>query len=126
MRVPLTITFRNMATSPAIENEVRDKAAKLAGFSDRITSARVVIETPHRQHRHGALFHVRIDVRGTRKDGTTLQMDVFGFATDIDGEPSVIGNIVDITERREIEDRFRALSENSQVCTSRRTERSST
>src|SRR6516165_12083819 len=63
MRVPLTITFRNMATSPAIETEVRDKAAKLAEFSDRITSARVVIETPHRQHRHGALFHVRIDVR---------------------------------------------------------------
>src|SRR6516225_1645306 len=63
MPVPLTITFRNMAASPAIETEVRDKAAKLAEFSDRITSARVVIETPHRQHRHGALFHVRIDVR---------------------------------------------------------------
>lgn len=63
MQAPLEITFRNMPPSPAIESAIRDKAEKLEGFYDRITSARVVVETPHRQHRKGKLFHVRIDLR---------------------------------------------------------------
>jgi ribosomal subunit interface protein len=63
MQVPLEITFRNVPPSPAIEADIRDKAAKLEDFHDRITSARVVVETPHRQHRTGKLFHVRIDLR---------------------------------------------------------------
>ncbi len=63
MQVPLEIAFRNMPPSPAIEAAIREKAAKLEEFHDRITSARVVVETPHRQHRKGKLFHVRIDLR---------------------------------------------------------------
>jgi ribosomal subunit interface protein len=63
MQVPLEITFRNVPPSPAIEAAIREKAAKLEAFHDRITSARVVVETPHRQHRKGKLFHVRIDLR---------------------------------------------------------------
>lgn len=63
MQVPLEITFRNMPPSPAIEAAIRDKAAKLEEFHDRITSTRVVVETPHRQHRRGKLFHVRVDLR---------------------------------------------------------------
>lgn len=63
MQVPLEITFRNLPPSPAIEADIREKAAKLDAFYDRITSARVVVETPHRQHRQGKLFHVRIDLR---------------------------------------------------------------
>jgi ribosomal subunit interface protein len=63
MQIPLEITFRNMPPSPAIEATIREKAAKLEQFHDRITSARVVVETPHRQHRKGKLFHVRIDLR---------------------------------------------------------------
>lgn len=68
MQVPLEITFRDMAPSPAIEAAIRDKAAKLEQFHDRITSLRVVIETPHRQHRKGKLFHVRIDLRVPGKE----------------------------------------------------------
>jgi ribosomal subunit interface protein len=52
-----------MPSTPAIEAAIREKAAKLEQFYDRITSVRVVIETPHRQHRKGKLFHVRIDLR---------------------------------------------------------------
>jgi ribosomal subunit interface protein len=63
MQVPLQVTFRNVAGSPAIESAIREKAAKLEAFFDRITSVRVVVETPHRQHRQGKLFHVRVDVR---------------------------------------------------------------
>ena len=63
MKVPMTITFRNVAPSPAIEADIHEKAAKLEEFFDRITSARVMVETPHRRHRQGKLFHVRIDLR---------------------------------------------------------------
>jgi len=63
MQVPLQVSFRNMPPSPAVEADIRDKAAKLEEFYDRITSVRVVVETAHRQHRQGKLFHVRIDVR---------------------------------------------------------------
>jgi ribosomal subunit interface protein len=63
MQVPLQVSFRNTPPSPAIEAAIREKAAKLEEFFDRITSARVVVETPHRQHRQGKLFHVRIDLR---------------------------------------------------------------
>ena len=63
MQVPLQVSFRNMPPSPAVEADIREKAAKLEEFDDRITSIRVVVETPHRQHRQGKLFHVRSDVR---------------------------------------------------------------
>jgi cold shock CspA family protein/ribosome-associated translation inhibitor RaiA len=63
MQLPLQVSFRGMPRSAAIETDIREKAAKLEEFYDRITSVRVVVETPHRQHRQGKLFHVRIDVR---------------------------------------------------------------
>jgi ribosomal subunit interface protein len=63
MQIPLQVSFRNMDPSPAIETDIREKAAKLEELYDRITSTRVVVETPHRRHHHGTLFHVRIDVR---------------------------------------------------------------
>jgi cold shock CspA family protein/ribosome-associated translation inhibitor RaiA len=63
MPIPLQVSFRNMPPSPAVEADIREKTAKLEEFYDRITSVHVVVETPHRQHRQGKLFHVRIDVR---------------------------------------------------------------
>jgi ribosomal subunit interface protein len=63
VQVPMTISYRNVPASAAIEADIHEKAAKLEEFFDRITSARVVVETPHRRHRQGKLFHVRIDLR---------------------------------------------------------------
>jgi ribosomal subunit interface protein len=63
MQLPLQISFRNMPPSPAVETDIREKVAKLEEFDDRIISARVVVETPHRRHRQGKLFHVRITLR---------------------------------------------------------------
>jgi cold shock CspA family protein/ribosome-associated translation inhibitor RaiA len=60
MQVPLEISFRGMDRSPELEAEVREKAAKLEEFYDRITACRVVIEAPHQHHRTGNVYHVRI------------------------------------------------------------------
>jgi ribosomal subunit interface protein len=70
MELPLQITFRNMDSSPAIEAKIRESAAKLDRFYDHIMSCRVVVEAPHRHHRRGHLYHVRIDL--TVPDGELL------------------------------------------------------
>lgn len=62
MELPLQITFRNMSASPAIEEKVRLRAEKLERLHDGITGCRVVVESPHRHHHHGKVYHVRIDL----------------------------------------------------------------
>jgi cold shock CspA family protein len=51
-----------MPASEAIEAAIREKAAKLDSFYDRIMSCRVLLEAPHRRHHKGKVYHVRIDL----------------------------------------------------------------
>jgi len=62
MKIPLQITFRDMAPSPAIESSVREKAVKLDELYPGIMSCRVIIEAPHRHHHKGKAYSVRIDL----------------------------------------------------------------
>jgi len=62
MQLPLQITFRDMEPSEAVETKIRERAAKLDEYYDRIMSCRVVVEEPHRHRHQGKLFHVRIDL----------------------------------------------------------------
>jgi ribosomal subunit interface protein len=62
MQLPVQVTFRELSPSPSIDQHVRRRAAKLDTFYDRIMSCRVVVEVPHRHHRHGQRYHVRIDM----------------------------------------------------------------
>lgn len=62
MQIPLEVSFRNMESSAAVETDVREKAAKLERYFDRITSCRVVVEAPHQHQRKGKLYEVRIDI----------------------------------------------------------------
>lgn len=61
-KIPLQVTSRNMPPSEAIEAHIREKAAKLDRFYDRIMSCRVAVEAPHRHHHKGKLYHIRIDI----------------------------------------------------------------
>lgn len=62
MQLPLQVTFRNMDRSDAVEAAVRERAEKLDEFFGRIMACRVTVEAPHRQHRKGKIFHVRVDL----------------------------------------------------------------
>jgi len=62
MQIPLQITFRGLPPSPAIEKSIREHAAKLERFYDRLTRCRVVVESPHRRHNKGKLYHVSLDL----------------------------------------------------------------
>jgi ribosome-associated translation inhibitor RaiA len=56
------IIFRGMSTSPSAEAQVRHKLEELQQFSDRISACRVMLESAHRHHRQGNIYHVRVDL----------------------------------------------------------------
>jgi len=62
MQLPVQVTFKGMAPSPALEERIRMKASKLDRFHDRIMSCRVSIDAANRQEHPGRLFTVRVDV----------------------------------------------------------------
>jgi ribosome-associated translation inhibitor RaiA len=59
---PIQITFKGFPSSPAVDHPVRDRARRLEHHHGRITDCRVVLEAPHRHHRKGKLYDVRIDL----------------------------------------------------------------
>jgi ribosomal subunit interface protein len=63
MQTPLKITFHDLTASDALEQHIRDKAAKLEAVYPRITSCHITVEMPHRHKTNGKTFNVRIDVR---------------------------------------------------------------
>jgi cold shock CspA family protein/ribosome-associated translation inhibitor RaiA len=63
MKIPLQIAFHNLPHSDGIESAIRDGAEWLDQYYDRIMSCRVVVDRPHRHHKGGNLYHVRIDMK---------------------------------------------------------------
>lgn len=51
-----------MPASTALEEAIREKAAKLDEFCDDIMTCRVLVESPHRHRHKGRLYHLRIDL----------------------------------------------------------------
>jgi len=62
MELPVQVTLRDISPSEAVEGYIRERAAKLDAFYDRIMSCRVAVEAPVRHHRKGGPFKVRIDL----------------------------------------------------------------
>ncbi len=64
MQIPLQITIRDIEQSEALETHIREKSKKLDEFFNHIMSCRVVVEVPHKHHRQGKQYNVRIDIGG--------------------------------------------------------------
>lgn len=62
MRLPIQVTFRDVEESPAVRRLILAEAEKLDQFFPRIMGCRVLVESPHRRHHKGRLYHVRIDL----------------------------------------------------------------
>lgn len=54
------IVFEDMTPSEAVEAAAAKEIEKLEKYFDGIVRARVVISEPHRHHRQGSLFSVRV------------------------------------------------------------------
>lgn len=72
MKLPLQIAFRNIDPSPAIEAEIRKRAARLDRFHGRIMGCQVTVEARHRHRHKGKLYNVRVHltVPGMEISGT--------------------------------------------------------
>lgn len=66
MQAPLQVSFREMPRSEALEDHIRQKAAKLEEFHSGITSCRVTVEQSGKHHQQGHVFtvHVKVHVPG--------------------------------------------------------------
>lgn len=62
MQTPLQLAFEDIAHSDRIEARIREEAAKLELFNDRITSMRVVVARPQHRHHKGDLYQIRIHI----------------------------------------------------------------
>lgn len=62
MKLPLEISAGDVRLSDETEDLIREKAAKLDKFYDRIISCRIRVEMPHRSQRSGMTYNVRIDM----------------------------------------------------------------
>lgn len=76
MQSPVTVTFRNIDPSPAVEANARKAAAELEKFHPRIVGCDVVIEAPEKRKVSGRDILVRLkisvpgpDVRVSRRVG---------------------------------------------------------
>jgi ribosome-associated translation inhibitor RaiA len=60
MQIPVDITFKDFEPTAALRNRIGEWVDKLEHVYDRITRCEVVVETPHRHHRKGREYHVRV------------------------------------------------------------------
>jgi ribosomal subunit interface protein len=84
------IAFQNVDHSDAIEARIRERINRIERHFGQITSFRAVVDAPHRRHRKGTRYAVRLEahVPGTvltidREPGDDdLHQDVFGAIRD--------------------------------------------
>lgn len=62
MKIPLQVTFRDMSPSDAVSARIEQEMERLDSLFGGIMACRVLVESPHRHHHKGNLFHVRVDL----------------------------------------------------------------
>lgn len=104
MRLPLQIVFHGLDPSPALEAGIREHATRLDHFHPHVMGGRVVVEAPHRHHRQGRRFVIRIEL--TVPEGV-LVAGRTGGADPAHEDPAVALRDAFDDIRRELEDHAR-------------------
>ncbi len=60
MEHPVQLTFRGLEPSDALTKAVEDRAHELEQYFNKIQTCKVMVESTHRSHRQGNLYHVRV------------------------------------------------------------------
>jgi ribosomal subunit interface protein len=63
MQTQAQVSFDDIPIDEAVRDAVLEHIDQLESYDDRITGCHVVIAQPHRHHREGRLYSVRVDVR---------------------------------------------------------------
>jgi len=62
MKSETQVTFRNIKPSKEIQEWIHLQVAKLDMLYPRLMGCRIMVELPHRHHKRGNPFHIRIDL----------------------------------------------------------------
>lgn len=62
MEHPVQVAFRGLEPTDALKRAVEERAEDLEHYFNKIQSCKVMVESAHRSHRQGNLYHVRIRV----------------------------------------------------------------
>ena len=62
MTRPVHLTFRNMRGTDSLKNDIQQRVAWLHRYYPDVIGCRVLVEVPHRHHRHGRHVHVRVEM----------------------------------------------------------------
>lgn len=72
---------------------------------------RALVSENIRRRMAGEVQSLRYEFRGLCKDGEIKYIEVLGARVDLEGQPAIIGNIVDITERKQAEELVRRYAD---------------
>lgn len=99
MKVPLELAFRNLDSSNAVEQRVRERVSRLERYFKDITSCRVSIEAPHKSQYNTQHYEVHIDISvpGTE---IVVSSDPKPSVNDHDDIYVAIRDAFDVAERR--------------------------
>jgi len=103
MEVPMQISFEGIAHSDAVEARIREEAAKLERFYDRITSARVVLARPQHRHTKGDAYQVRIHltIPGAQDIAVSRDADQDAYVTIRDAFDAARRQLQDLQDKRQ-------------------------
>ena len=62
MKIAPHLVWKGMTASAALEERIHEELAQLDGLYPWIIASRVVLEQPHRHHRHGRHFQVKLEL----------------------------------------------------------------
>ena len=62
MQITPIISFRGIGSPAGLEEEIRERIAKLETYGGSVTGCRVLVELAARHHQRGNHYHVRIDL----------------------------------------------------------------
>ena len=89
----------------------REEMLRLPSVLDVIAkSHQDTVRETMRQRMEGEITEIEYTVRGVRKDGTLIHLDVRSVRIEHEGRPAVIGTMVDITSRKQFEEALRTLA----------------
>jgi len=79
MQIPTEVTFHGVDHSESAESAVLRWVARIENFHDRMTKCHVTIGQPHRRHRHGDPFNVRVvvEVPGIEVVASAVRDDIY-------------------------------------------------
>lgn len=102
-------TYVNPRFAEILGYETEEILAMRGNLADQLftkESSEIIMANVRARH-SGEVESVHYEVTGIRKDGTTRYLEFYGTGISIGGHPTIIGTMIDITERKKAEDELK-------------------